>query len=359
MKVSITTKALRAALESVTKVISQKTTVLGLRNYLFEGDGESLTITGGDGDTFIRETVSCKAEGKGLLPQNLLALVRTLPDGDITIGIDNNTATISWDCGSSKFPFSDASDYPMVPDGGDELLTINAEPLMKALAYTVPHADGNDLRPVTKCVYIRAENSSIDFVASDTHTLGLYTITMEHGGNFELLVPASDIKRISGLANANDEVRIASNGKSVFFYMDKTVLICRNVQSKYPNYRSIIPSKVEATLTVDKDSLLGAVKRTLICADKVSECIRFSLGMLETKIESQDLSLGVRAREVVDGAAYEGQEMVIGFKGEYLIRSLETCDEQECKINLVAPTIPAVLTSGSDSCLTLIIPSRI
>lgn len=357
MKISITTKALRVALESTKKAIDRKQTIISLNYFHLEGSGETLTITGGNGETFIRETVPCKAEGRCLLPPDLLALVRTLPEGDIVIETDDSKATVSWDSGSSILPTFHPLDYPTIPDGGDELLSVDGEVLMSAIADTAPHTCDNDLRPAMKGVLIHAAGGSIDFVATDVHTLGLHTASVEHGGDFDLIVPADGVKYLSGLMTPGNMVQIATDGKNVFFRTGGTTLVCCIIKHPYPNYRAIIPTQTEGTLTVDRNALLGAIRRTLICADKDAEIVRLSLGALETVVEAEGKNQGSKAREVLDGATYDGPQMTVGFRGEYLVRCLSTVGNQEVTMRFVAPNKPAMLTS--ESCLMLIIPVRI
>lgn len=356
MKISITTKALKAALEIVNKVVPQKSTMLSLCDVLFEGNGDNLVITGGNGETFIRESVKCEATGRCLLPTNLLDLVRMLPEGDVVLETNDSTAKLSWDSGTSSFPVFDPEDYPGIPDGGADVMTIKGKSLLDAVANTVPHADGNELRPAMTGVLIHAENGKVEFVATDTHTLGIHTVTMEHGENFDILVPAQYIKHIAGLTKPDDEVKIAANETNVFFRVKDTVLICRTIKSPFPKYRAIIPAKFEATLTVDKDNLLGAIKHTLVCVDKASGVIKLSLGMLETMIETQDLQQGMKAREVLANAVYDGQEMVVGFKGDRLVTCLGSVDGQNIKINLIAPNKPVLITSDTSEDMVLIMP---
>ena len=357
MKVSITTKALKAALESTKKAIARKPVMMSLNFFHLEGGRDTLTVTGGDGETFIRETVSCEAEGRCLLPPDLLALIRTLPEGDVVIKTDDNKATVSWDSGSSKLPVFDPAEYPPVPDGGDELLSVDGGVLMSAVADTVPHASGDDLRPAMQGVLIRAAGGSIDFVATDVRTLGLHTIELDHGKDFDLLVPADDIGHLSGLMTTGGTVRIATDGKNAFFRTGGTTLVCRIIKHPYPNYRSIIPAQTEGTLTVDRDALLGAIRRTLICSDREAGVVRLSLGALETVVEAEGKNQEGKAREVLDGAAYDGPQMTVGFRGEYLVRCLNTVGDQEVTVRFIAPNKPAVMTSKS--CLMLILPVRI
>lgn len=359
MKLTINSRVLKSALESANKGINPKPNIPTLANFLLEGNGSYLTITGSDGNTTIKETIPCETEGKALLPTNLLELVRTLPEGDITIETEDTTATILWKNGKSTIPAFPVSDYPEIKDYEGEYLAIKGDTFASALSHTLPHTADDELRPVMAGVFFNAkEDGTIDIVASDSHTLGLYTIKADHKEPFNFVAPANALKLVSALAKVND-VEIANDDASIYFRIGTTTIQSRKIVGKFPKYESVIPKTFTSTLTAEKALLLNSIKRVSVCANKASGHIKLSLGMLATTIEAQDLSLQTSAREDPEGVTYEGADLAIGFKGEYLVRCISAIESTEVQIKFNDPYKAAVVTSDEDAGTMIIMPIKV
>lgn len=359
MKITINSRVLKSALESANKGINPKPTIPSLANFFLEGNGNYLTITGSDGNTTIKETIPCETEGKALLPTNLLELVRTLPEGDVTIEVETASASISWRNGHSTIPAFNTEEYPTIKDYEGEYLAIKGETFASALSHTLPHTADDGLRPVMGGVFFNAkDDGTIDIVASDSHTLGLYTIKTGHTTPFNFIVPAPALKLVSGLVRVGD-VEVASDENSIFFRIGTTTIQSRKIVGSFPKYENVIPKSFASTLTAEKAILLGAIKRVMVCSSKASGHIKLSLGLLETTIEAQDLSMQTSARENPDGISFNGSDLQIGFKGEYLVKCISALESGEVKINLNDPRKAAVVTSEDDTSIALIMPVQI
>lgn len=359
MKFTINSRVLKSALESTAKAINPKPTIPSLADFLLEGDGLTLTITGSDASTTIKETLDCEAEGKALLPTNLLELVRTLPDDDVTVEADGNTATITWRNGHSTIPAFNPEEYPAIADYDGEYVTIEGDNLVSALAHTLPHTADDEMRPVMNGVLFKAKgDGTIDVVASDSHTLGLCTINCESEGAFEFVIPANALKFVSNLARITD-VGLGADDKSIYFKAGSTTVITRQIVGKFPRYESVIPKTFASTLTAEKGVLLNSLKRVLVCSNKASGHIKLTLGMLGSTMEAEDLSMGVCARENPEDVTYDGADLVIGFKGEYLAKCIAAIESETVKINFTEARRAAVVTSDEDTSIMLIMPVQI
>ena len=358
MKLTINSRVLKSALESANKAINPKPTIPALANFLLEGNGVYLTITGSDGNTTIKETIPCETEGKVLLPTNLLELVRTLPEGDITIETEDNTAKVSWKNGQSTLPTFPVNEYPEIPQYAGTYFTIKGNVLANALAYTLPHTANDDLRPVMNGVFFNSKDGVIDFVASDAHTLALYKVATDHKEPFDFIVDKTAVKVMADKVN-NEDAEFAADERNIYFRTDTTEIVARRIEGKFPNYASIIPTTFTSTLTADKAALIGSIRRVMVCSSKASGHIKLNLGMLESTIEAQDLSMQSSAREVLEGVTFDGTDLSIGFKGELLLKSIAVIEGGDVKINLNGPQKAAIVTGDNDMGLSLVMPVNI
>lgn len=359
MKFTINSRVLRSALESANKAVAQKPTIPSLAYFLLEGNGQTLTITGSDSNTTIREYAPCEAEGKALLPTNLLELVRVLNDEDITIETDAVSCKIFWKNGNSQIPAFKPEDYPEIANYDGEYLTIKGESLTSALAKTLPHIAADEMRPIMGGVHFNAkEDGTIDIVATDSHTLALCTVKTENKTAFNFVAPANAVRFIGNAAKAND-VEVASDETNIYFRIGSTSIITRKIVGKFPNYKAVIPSSFASTLTAEKGVILDSIQRVLICASKAAGHIKLTLASAQSTIEAQDLSFNVSAKETLEDTNYEGNDLAIGFKGEYLARCIRAIEGSEIKVNFNDANHAAIVTSDDDASIMLVMPVRI
>ena len=74
---------------------------------------------------------------------------------------------------------------------------------------------------------------------------------------------------ISLLSKIKDNVDIQYDDKNMYVELNDAVLISRLVEGRYPNYNGVIPSAYSFDLTIDRMSLLGALKRVATVSNKV------------------------------------------------------------------------------------------
>ena len=357
MKITINNKVLKSALESANKVINPKASLPITTNFLLRAEGDYLAVIATDTGITIKESVPCLAEGEAVLPVNLLELVRVLPDGDVTIEADSTLAKVAWSNGNSTIPAFDPKDYPDInTNPSSDYIKIDGSSLSSALSHTIPHLDNNELHPQMSGVYFNAKSgSAIELVATDTHTLGLYTIQQGNGSEFDFICPFNSVKLLAGVAKSQD-VEFVTDETNIFFRIGATTIVTRKIIGRYPNYASIIPKSFNSQLTAKKSELVSAIKRVLVCANKASGHIKLSLGLLGCFIESEDISTGTAAKESLDGVTYDGADLVIGFKGDYLLRCISAIEGNEVTIKFTEAKKAAIVTGDEDTSIALIMP---
>jgi DNA polymerase-3 subunit beta len=137
------------------------------------------------------------------------------------------------------------------------------------------------------------------------------------------------------------------------------ILICQLIEGRYPNYNSVIPKDNPNHVTIDRKSLLSALRRVLPFASESSQLIRFHLENGKLEISSEDLDFSTAAKEQLV-CEYDGKPMNIGFKGSSLLEILSNIDSDDIIINLADPSragiiVPATQPENEDI-LMLIMP---
>lgn len=358
MKFSVSSSELLSGLMSVSKVIVPKPTNSILENFLFQLEGNTLTVTASDGETTLKTTLpiaQVTEEGSTAVPAKLLTdSLKEFPDQPLSFSVDGGSSVmdIVWASGASKIPCFDAADFPELPRIGEiaESVIIPSSILLDGINNTIYATAEEELRPVMNGIFFDIDPEVTTLVASDAHKLICYSFMgakLSQKSNFILhKKPASILKSI--LAKYDEDITIRYDNKNAYFSFGSNILVCRLIEGNYPAYRSVIPKNNNNKLVIGRTDLLGVVKRIAVCSNQISNQIRLKLSLGEVLISAQDLGFSMSAHETLP-CQYDGQEMEIGFKAPFLLEILSNLPYQNICMELADPARAALIVSADES----------
>ena len=159
------------------------------------------------------------------------------------------------------------------------------------------------------------------------------------------LKPATIVKNI--LAK-EETVKIHIEPKSATFQTDHFTFNCRFIKGNFPDYNRVIPQNNPYILTIDRMSLLTAVKRVGVFVDPGHGLVKFKLNPTQIMMKAQDNNFCTEARETLQ-CDFTGSEMIIGFSAPYLIEIISTISTDDIVIKLSDPSRPGVFVPQEDS----------
>lgn len=353
MKFKVPSRTLYNAASAVSKVINSKNVLEILNNFLIEiDDNKMLTITGSDTENSLTSRIQLEeADGSirfCLDARRLVELLRELPEQAVTFSIDEDNLAIE-----ITYP---GGNYNLVGINGDEFPLPKQEDEADAIWFTCPATQlasgidnslfavsSDDFRPQMMGIYLDIHTEDITFVATDTRKLVKYTNSTAAPGVTAACIlpvkPATIIKNIFGKAEENLNIRLTS--KRIEITNEGFSLSAPFIKGNFPDYRRVIPENNPYTLTVDRQSLLTAVRRVGVFVESGVGLIRFRISGDRIYLKSQDNNLCVTAREEVP-CSYDGNELIIGFSAPYLIEILNTLSTDDIVIKLSDPGRPGV-----------------
>jgi DNA polymerase-3 subunit beta len=120
----------------------------------------------------------------------------------------------------------------------------------------------------------------------------------------------------------------------------------RLLDGEFPKYRALLPSESATVATVETASLVDAVKRVALVAERNTPVrLTFSGGEVELRAGAGDEA---QATEAVE-CAVDGEAIEIAFNPQYLLDGLSAVDDASTKLSFTTSTRPAVLTGGADT----------
>ncbi|MBF1055825.1 MAG: DNA polymerase III subunit beta [Prevotellaceae bacterium] len=369
MKFTLSSSALSSRLQTLAKVINSKNSLPILESFLFQVHNGQLTITASDSENVMQTSLALDqfdTDGNFAIPSHtVLDAVKELPEQPLTFEVNMNTyeVTAGYQNGQYQFTAQNADEYPQTAPIQNDVhaITIDAAALNNNINRTLFATDNNEIRPVMNGIYFDLTTDCLAFVASDGHKLVRcrdYAIKSETPAAFILpKKPAMLLKNV--LDKDSGDVVIKFNSSSAEIQFAEGKLSCRLIEGNYPNYNAAIPNDNPNELTIDRKSLLSAIRRILPFASMSSQLIRFRLeaGMLE--LSSEDIDFATRAKESLV-CEYTGSPLQIGFRGDFFTDILNSIDTDELKIKLGDPSRAGIVVPSkqpeNEDVLMLIMP---
>lgn len=369
MKFNVSSTKLFSQLQAVSKVINSKNSLPILDDVLFVLTGNELLLTASDGETTIRTTIEVDgAEGTGKVASAaklLLETLREFSEQPLSFTIDENNFAVNMvsQNGTYSFVGVNGNEYPEMPQDEMEAqsLSFPATVLQNAIEKTIFCTADDPLRPVMNGIYFDITEESATMVATDAHRLVKYT-----NGNIKTGVvtnfilpkkPASLLKNL--LAKEDGDVKVVFGKKNARFEFDKTIVVCRRIEGRFPNYNAVIPQGNQNVVTVDRQTMINACKRVAVFANNGTAQLRLALSENQIKISAQDIDFSTSAEELIQ-CDYQGMPMAIGFKAPFLVDLLTTIDTTDVQLKLADPARAGLILpvggDGEEDVLMLLMP---
>lgn len=369
MKFVVSSTALSAHLQGISRVINSKNALPILDCFLFELQDGLLTVTVSDSETTMTtslEVVESDVDGRfAITARTLLDALKEIPEQPLTFDIDLQTLemTVQYQNGKYNLVGQNADEFPTPASLGDNAVRVrmDAETLLNGINRTIFATADDELRLVMNGIYFDITTEGITMVASDGHKLVRCKTLAAQGNERAAFIfpkkPATLVKNL--LPKESGAVSIEFDERNAIFTLENYRMICRLIEGRYPNYNSVIPKNNPNKITVDRQLLLGALRRVSVFSSQASSLIKLCMGKDRMIINAQDIDFSTSAEESLV-CQYDGAQMEIGFKSTFLIDILNNIPSDEVIIELADPSRAGVITPAeqeeNEELLMLLMP---
>jgi DNA polymerase-3 subunit beta len=322
--------------------------------------GDGLVLSTFDFETSARVSIpaSVQDEGRALVSGRLLAdICRSLPNKPVDMAIDGAKVTLR--CGSATFTLQTmpVEEYPTLPAMPEAAGSVSSDVFSQAVAQAVTAAGRDDMLPVLTGVRIEIEGSQIALLATDRFRLALRELTWDPGttdAQANALVPARVLADTAKALNTGSTVTIALSGTGsgdgligfegeVNGGFRRTTT--RLLDGEFPRVRTLFPSEHLTTVRIDRATLVEAVKRVALVAERNAAVqLRFDDSGLTLDAGHSDEAL---ATEVIE-AQVKGESITTGFNPQFLLEGLSAIEHPVVELAFTQPSKPAVISGVSD-----------
>ena len=377
MKATFDKQKLLAAIAPPAGISQTKNTLTSVDGLLFEcppnpkyGDYDTdkpnlCRISAFDLEKGLRTTVECNIYEKGMFVINtvkILQIVRSLPDGEVTIDIDEK-GHVKISCGYSNFEISatPGDEFPSMPMFiGERVYNIPECRLKRIIDETVPAVAQNDARAAFNGALFKIENGEMISVGCDGNKLFAAKCRLEPGEDgkipdAEMIIPGKFLTELTKLLHdSEDEVTMIIGRRHVFFKIGEIYFFTRVIDTEYINYEKLLPKTYMTQLYVSRSEFLSACERaSIVTEDKLGGSGRshLKLDIDSSSITMSSVSSGGSVFEKVP-CSMEGENITIGFNCRFLLDSLRAapseCDRLRIRLNSPLMGIVIEPAEGSD-----------
>ncbi len=351
MKFIVSSTALFSHLQAVSRVINSKNTLPILDCFLINLEDGTLSITVSDGETTMvtsLEVTESDTNGKfAVMAKTLLEALKEIPEQPISFTIsDTLEIIVKYQNGQYSLMGQNADEFPQSATLSDNAvrLEINSDILLNGINRTIFATADDELRPVMNGIYFDITTEDLTMVASDGHKLVRYKILTAHGNErAAFILPKKPATLLKGLLpKEQGQVVIEFDERNAVFVMSNYRMVCRLIEGRFPNYNSVIPQNNPNKMTIDRQTLIGALRRVSIFSSQSSSLIKLRLQENEMIISAQDIDFSTSAEER-QVCQYSDAPMSIGFKSTFLLDILNNISSEQVIVELADPSRAGVI----------------
>ena len=346
MKFEVSSTRLFAQLQTLSRVIAPKPSIPVLGGILFELHENILTLTASDSEITIRTSVIVDAfEGEGKVVFGGKLLVDTLKEFSeqplsFIIDDQNFKLIIKSQNGNYSFVGINGNEYPEIAEMPAESrqMQIPAHILLDGINQTIYCTADDELRPVMNGINVDMMEDRIVLVATDAHRLVRFSdMTVKTAEPTSFILPKKPANLLKNVLTKEDsDIQMSFDSKTIRFEFGSTLIICRQIEGRFPNYNAVIPQNNQNKVIVDRQTLVNACKRVAVFSSPGTGLIKLSLEENSMKISAQDIDFSTSAEETI-ACSYNGMPMAIGFKAPFLIELLSAVSSAEVMFELADP----------------------
>jgi DNA polymerase-3 subunit beta len=366
MKLSIAREPLFARLQVVGRAVSTRSAMPSLGGILLRAEAGGLTLQATDMEISFTLSVPAAVESEGtvLLPGRLLVdVVRSLPEGEVTLAFRSEQRDVEIRGGSSTFHLRTLAvdEFPRVPEFEGEAIALEGRALADTVERVARAASRDEVRPILTGILVSASASTLTMVATDSYRLSVKHTELEQAipGELEANVPARAMRELGRLVAQEGigEVAIAQLRNQIVFRADGAVLASRLIEGQFPSYKQLLPESFEHEVRLPRAEFLEATRRISQLAQRNAPLrLAFSEGELTVAAETPDVG---DASESMP-APFQGEPLEIAFNPHFLIDGVESIDSEEVALQLTSPLRPGLLRPlGREDFSYLVMPIRL
>lgn len=359
MEFSIKRDVLLKSLGFIQGIVEKKNTLPILSNVLIQIKANKLILMATDLEIFFCDEitdVNIKSEGSTTTAASILHdILRKIASGEEILFKLQETNKLTMKTASSNFSLNciPHENFPSFPEDEDNQITdINHKEFLKLLNKTKISISSDDTRHYLNGIFLHVTESAnkkyLTGVATDSHRLSFSSIELKDNKVFpSVILPKKTVFQLcSILPESNGKFNLSISETKIQFNIDKTKLISKVIDGKFPDYSKVIPKENKKNLMVDRKEFIDSIERVISVSLDRKEGVKLN-------IEKEKLKLFVNSANSGEGtenikANFSDNSLNISFNSKYLVDIASEIEDKNISISFKDSGSPALIEDNSD-----------
>lgn len=366
MDITLSRASLLQAVQRCQSIVEKRHTVPILANVLLQADQHTLEVTATDLEVGMRSQAAASVKQPGSVTvsaRKLFDIIKELdPEQDVNLQTGDQFLSIR--SGRSRFRLStlDAADYPALSfEEGTSPIRIAASSLSDMIAATSFAMSTDETRKyLTGTLFEVDADQMLRLVTTDGHRLALSETGLADAASpRQCIVPRKAVMEIRKLCDeSEDDVSLYLGERQIRLETGTNVLTSKLIDARFPVYQDVIPKDNPYHAVVARAEFDQVLRRSMIVANEFTHDIR--LGFSADGLDVSAHNTEQEESEEHLAAAYEGQDLTIGFNGRYLRDALGAMRSASVRLDLRDELSPVLLYAEDEpGARYVIMPMRI
>jgi len=365
MKATVLQTNFAHALNSISRIVSTRTTLPVLGNILIEASKGKLVFSATDLEIAVSAESAGKveAEGKITIPARLLIdFVVNNNDENISLSLKDLTLSLKSAKYQANIKGISSEEFPTIPVAPKEkFCSLKSEDLLDALRKVVMACANDETRPVLAGVYMKFDGKYLVMAATDSYRLAEKKLEIsEVKEKKDIIIPSRAMNELLRILSSekSESVNMIVDENQVFFLIGSVQIVSRLIEGSFPPYEQIIPKDEKISVKCNLAETLSALKMSAIFAKDIANNIKFKIDKSKLLISSTAKEIGDTTSEVKATVLGEGIE--IAFNARYLLDVLNILAGEEVIMTFNDDASPCIIRTEKDKSYTyLVMPLKI
>lgn len=307
MKINVVKSNLNKALNAVSKAVSTKPTIEILKNIALEAKNGFLKLSATDLELSITTFVGADVIEEGattVLAKSFIDFISLLPEGNISLSLENNELRVKTDKVDSKFstiPYDEFPNLAEVDSNSVLLFKVEKNLFIQAMNKVLFAIDRSGAaQPVFGGALFEEDNDFINIVGTDRFRLSKFSINISEKAKLDKapVIPYFVLDNIAKLSLDTDsefiEVFLSYKNNQIIFKNGRLDLVSSLIDGEFPNYKDFLPQKKVLVCKADTASFIESVRLSSVFG-KNDDATKV---LFKKDLEEKVLSVSTKVNEV-------------------------------------------------------------
>ncbi|MBN3860439.1 DNA polymerase III subunit beta [Neisseriaceae bacterium PsAf] len=354
-------------LQTISGIIERRHTMPILSNVLIENKSGQVSFLGTDLEIQMH-TLGPKVDSPDFAfttnVKKFLDILRALPESALVrLDLHDNLLTIRSGKGCYNLQVLPVNDFPSMKAESEVKIAFSlTQKVLYEMFSLIQYAmAAQDIRYYLMGVLLQIENNELKIVATDGHRLAYasHPMEVELPDVNDIIIPRKTVLELYKLLTFPDDlVTVQILSDKIRFLSKGTEILSKIIDSKFPNYKAVIPLDNRNIFSINRTQLLGALERVNILANEKLRGVNLFLrpGKLTVACSNNEQEEAQEELEI----AYQGDSLDMAFNILYILDVLRSVNSEDMELAFGTEKSSGLFTiPNNDRFKYVVMPMRI